>query len=138
MRECPKEANIPIYLLVGGCFGILKITCLMWHQAKSRRYERLDDAFNDSDLEDVSSSASSQITDHALSLFLFIWFGMGNYWVFIIYRPRYKPLLLEPNNWCHENVYTFTIIQLFICYSIMVVFFLIIIILSVYHKIRNQ
>lgn len=45
------------------------------------------------------SSTSYKATDIALSIFLVIWFGLGNYWVFKIYPPNFETSLWQPNNW---------------------------------------
>jgi hypothetical protein len=30
LEDCPVQPFIPIYLLVGGCFGLLKVFSLLW------------------------------------------------------------------------------------------------------------
>lgn len=69
-------------------------------QVRSRRYERIDDAFAEDGLEEIFTSTSYRATDVALTIFLLIWFGMGNYWVYRIYLPNFQNHLYEPNNWC--------------------------------------
>lgn len=118
LQECPKEPNIPLYLLIGGAFGLIKVGTLLYHQMRRRRYERLDDALADGDIDELWSSTSTRVTECALTIFLLVWFGMGNYWVLHIYRPRYEPLLREPNNYCDKTVYTFAIIHLLVCYGV--------------------
>lgn len=118
LQECPKEPNIPLYLLIGGAFGLIKVGTLLYHQMRRRRYERLDDALADGDIDELWSSTSTKVTEYALTIFLLVWFGMGNYWVLHIYRPRYEPLLREPNNYCDKTVYTFALIHLLVCYGV--------------------
>lgn len=40
VRDCPKEPRIPIYMIVGGSFGTIKMLWLIWRQIRSRRFER--------------------------------------------------------------------------------------------------
>ncbi|XP_064483240.1 uncharacterized protein LOC135396137 [Ornithodoros turicata] len=118
LEECPKEPNIPLYLLIGGAFGLIKVGTLLYNQVRRRRYERLDEGLSEGDIDELWSSTSSKITEYALTLFLLVWFGMGNYWVLRIYKPRYEPLLREPNNWCDKTVYMFAIGHLLVCYAV--------------------
>ena len=32
LEDCPVEPYIPIYLLVGGCVGLLKVLSMLWMQ----------------------------------------------------------------------------------------------------------
>ena len=50
-------------------------------------------------MEEIFSSISYKATDIALTIFLGIWFGLGNYWVHSIYPPKFEATLLEPNDW---------------------------------------
>jgi len=43
LENCPAEPNIPVYLLVGGCFGLLKMLSLLWRQVRFRRYRKTGD-----------------------------------------------------------------------------------------------
>ena len=122
MHECPLEPKVPIYLLVGGCFGLLKLLSLVWKQVRLRRYERLDDIYVDEDDDghgDILMSKSSRFSEALLSIFLFIWFACGNYWVLHIWKPNFKQLLHEPSNWCDQTVYMFAFGQIMGCYALM-------------------
>ncbi|XP_042229198.1 mucin-1-like isoform X1 [Homarus americanus] len=118
LNDCPLEPNIPIYLLVGGCFGTLKLLWMLCQQVRSRRYERIDDAFAEDSLDEIFTSTSYRATDVALTIFLLIWFGMGNYWVYKIYLPNFHVTLFQPNDWCSKTVYLFAVAQLFFVYAI--------------------
>lgn len=119
LGHCPKEPNIPIYLLVGGVFGLTKVGTWLWRQIRSRRYEPLHEGFvsGGMDVEDFGIFTTRNIADFVLSTFLIVWFALGNFWALSIYRPRYKPLLYEPSNWCDKTVYVFSLIYFAICYS---------------------
>lgn len=118
MRECPKAPNIPIYLLVGGCFGLIKLASLLWRQIRSRRYEQVDTSFmqDGDDMDEMAYHTSTWVTEHAISVFLFSWFVIGNYWIYSIWMPRFEPLLHEPNDWCSKTVYIFAVVQVCVCY----------------------
>ncbi|CAI9721099.1 Hypothetical predicted protein [Octopus vulgaris] len=70
LDECPKEPKIPIYLLVGGSFGALKLVLVLWRQVKFHRYE-YDDHFTDSE----KFFSASHVTQMSLTVFLAVWFG---------------------------------------------------------------
>ncbi|XP_071545545.1 uncharacterized protein [Panulirus ornatus] len=124
LNECPLEPNIPIYLLVGGCFGVLKLLWLLCQQVRSRRYERIDDAFAEDSLDEIFTSTSYRATDVALTIFLVVWFGMGNYWVYRIYRPKFSAELYQPNDWCSKTLYMFAVAQLLFVYAVLGCFLL--------------
>ncbi|XP_047738048.1 uncharacterized protein LOC125178413 [Hyalella azteca] len=134
LHECPIEPHIPIYLLVGGLFGALKGMWLICQQVRSRRYERIDDAFADDGLDEIFTSISYRATDVVLSVFLVVWFGLGNYWVYKIYLPRYEAPLFQPNDWCSKTVYLFALSQLLFVYTVTAVLLLISISLSCWRR----
>lgn len=119
LHDCPLEPNIPIYLLVGGCFGTMKMLWLVCQQIRSRRYERIDDAFAEDSLDEIFTSTSYRATDVALTIFLVVWFGMGNYWVYRIYPPNFLFTLFAPNDWCSKTLYLFAVAQLLFVYAIL-------------------
>ncbi|XP_076332772.1 transmembrane protein 272-like [Tachypleus tridentatus] len=117
LQDCPKQPNIPVYLLVGGAFGLIKLISTGWRQTKGRHFEPPSEALTDGDVDEVLPTTSLKITDYALSIFLLVWFIMGNYWILSIYKPRYEPLLHDPNNWCAKSVYLFSVIHLYVSYG---------------------
>jgi len=42
LENCPVEPYIPIYLLVGGCFGLLKVLSMLWMQVRYRPVHAYD------------------------------------------------------------------------------------------------
>ncbi|KDR15664.1 hypothetical protein L798_09741, partial [Zootermopsis nevadensis] len=111
LRDCPVEPHVPVYMLVGGSFGTLKMLWLLWRQIRSRRYELLDLTTPVSSMDDgaLTPSAGTRVVSAALSLFLAVWFALGNYWVLHIAWPEYEPTLFEPNRWCHKTLYLFAL-----------------------------
>jgi len=88
LRDCPYQRFIPIYLVVGGCFGILQVFIGITHSRQT--------------------SLFLAIFDSLLSMFFFAWFIAG-YTVFDYQRlsgikgvfPRHRhrsPSPTRPNN----------------------------------------
>ncbi|XP_032219946.1 transmembrane protein 272 isoform X2 [Nematostella vectensis] len=96
--ECPVEPFIPIYLIVGGSFGMLKTIIVLCQRARS----------HDDDLDmDEDQSMSSKFIDGVLNLFLFTWFIAGNIWVYSKYKPNPIPPVTDPLNYCNPTLYMF-------------------------------
>ncbi|XP_046546622.1 transmembrane protein 272-like isoform X2 [Haliotis rubra] len=111
LHDCPREPKLPIYLVVGGCFGILKLIFLLWKQV--RRHKEVTDLHDDEDLVTMT-----RMTNIALNIFLTIWFVFGHYWVVGIWKPHFSAPLHEPKNWCERTVFLFSFWQLVICHII--------------------
>lgn len=122
LDDCPVQPKIPVYLLVGGCFGLLKLLSVLWQQVKFRRYKTIDERDYDSEdaTEGVIVSKSSQFSEMLLCLFLFVWFLCGNFWVLGVWRPNFDQVLTDPNNWCDKTVYLFAFIQIVVTYVLLV------------------
>ncbi|KAK3099306.1 hypothetical protein FSP39_002391 [Pinctada imbricata] len=116
LSDCPVQRKIPVYLLVGGCFGILKILGTIWRNIHSRRYDNMD-FFYDSHDSDAYSHHTYKLIDILLSLFLLSWLIAGSYWVFSIWKPNFKQILHDPRNWCDKTVYMFATYQIIGCYG---------------------
>ena len=115
LHECPVEPKLPIYLVVGGCFGIIKLLFLLWKQVK-RHKEDLGDLHDDIDLLTMT-----RMTNIALNIFHCVWFAFGHYWVFNIWKPHFRAPLHEPRNWCDETVFMFSFYQLIICHTVIAI-----------------
>ena len=147
LDDCPVQPKVPIYLLVGGCFGLLKLLSLVWQQVRYRRNRMMDDIGsrndddddgnnvhatstnnnnndNDDDYDDdddynsVMVSRSSRFTEVVLSGFLVVWFVAGNYWVLSVWPPNYVHALHEPSNWCDKTVYLVAVVQIISSYAV--------------------
>jgi hypothetical protein len=114
LKECPREPNIPIYLLVGGCFGMTKLMFTLCRQIRILKDDYDDDVHDASDLFTMTRMANV-----GLNIFLCIWFIFGNYWVLGIRMPHFQSPLHEPSNWCHETVFVFAFWQLVVCHSLL-------------------
>ncbi|KAK3577027.1 hypothetical protein CHS0354_003098 [Potamilus streckersoni] len=114
LDDCPKEPKLPVYLLVGGIFGTVKVTLLLCMQLQRLRGDDDDGIRDAGNLSTMGKMAST-----ALTIFLFVWFAFGNYWLFRMGKPNYRPLLHEPRNWCEKTVHTFIFWQLVVCYVLL-------------------
>lgn len=102
-NDCPVEPFIPIYLIVGGTFGMLKTVISLCQRAVKNELET-DQSEND---PDERQSMTSKFFDGVLNLFLFIWFVAGNIWVYSKYKPHFIPPSHDPFNYCHPFLYLF-------------------------------
>ncbi|XP_042300262.1 transmembrane protein 272 isoform X2 [Sceloporus undulatus] len=55
-----------------------------------------------------------------LSLFLFLWFILGNYWVFSVYLPNFIPPFHHPQDYCDKILYIFAVGVLVVSHTILV------------------
>lgn len=92
--DCPAERFIPIYLIVGGVFGIIKNISSLGQRAKNKDDEDKDE-----------KNAKTNPFDGLIGCFLFAWFIAGNVWV---YRT-YNNFSTDPTaaNYCHPTLYYF-------------------------------
>lgn len=121
LRDCPREPNIPIYMVVGGSLGCVKMGLTLWNQLHSRHMDA--SSMN-------STSIGSKVASIAMTILLIIWFGLGNYWILRIRWPDYAPTLFEPNKWCHRTLYVFSLVHLCIVYSLIGVVIVLVIVLA--------
>ncbi|XP_048774837.2 transmembrane protein 272-like [Ostrea edulis] len=118
-NECPVEPRLPIYLLVGGSFGLIKVFLLLWNQNKNSNNACADED-DDADTEDAVVHRTTKFTGFILTVFLFVWFVMGNIWFYKIdWMPNFEQPLHEPSNWCHVIVFRYTLYQLVTCYGLL-------------------
>ncbi|KAK9509237.1 hypothetical protein O3M35_006592 [Rhynocoris fuscipes] len=104
LSDCPANNNIPLYLLVGGLFGILKQILQL--------YCRIKKGHNRSGAEEEREEKTSTIQS-LLSCFMFVWFILGSYWVYSTYKPNFDP---ERGTYCNKTVYYFAFWQLTVVY----------------------
>ncbi|XP_076867355.1 transmembrane protein 272-like [Brachyhypopomus gauderio] len=93
LEKCPRQPNIPIYLLVSGVFSLVLalLSCLPC-------------ARKDEDCSMCSLSCLCTAWNSLVGFFLFIWFISGNVWVYSIYPPNYNTSVVD---YCAKTVYLF-------------------------------
>lgn len=120
LNDCPIQKKVPVYLLVGGCFGMLKVIGTIWRNIQNRRYDNVDSFYDAHEGDGAFATKTYRIMDMLISTFLFAWLIAGTYWVFTIWQPHFHQLLHEPSNWCDKNVYMFAVYQIIGCYAFLV------------------
>ncbi|XP_060524510.1 uncharacterized protein LOC132700930 isoform X2 [Cylas formicarius] len=122
LRDCPREPNIPIYMVVGGSVGCIKMGLTLWSQLHTRRMDAQSSN---------ATSIGSKVASVALTVLLITWFGLGNYWILRIKWPDYAPSsIFEPNKWCHRTLYVFALVHLCIVYSLLGAVFVLVVVLA--------
>ncbi|XP_066984403.1 transmembrane protein 272-like isoform X1 [Macrobrachium rosenbergii] len=112
MNDCPAEEYIPIYLVVGGTFGVIK--SLLSLEVRRRAREDEVDASNAS----VPWHRRLQFGG-SISVFLFVWFIFGCVWVYRIYEPSYDN---SSTHYCDYTLYQFTfwlLTSVYICMGLL-------------------
>lgn len=107
LSSCPIEPRIPVFLFVGGCFALLKVTHMLYTNYRNRKLSMYVTEFSNRNIQ-----KTFQAVDGVLSLFLICWQVVGAYWTLCVWKPHAVPPLHEPDNWCHQGVYTFAVVQL--------------------------
>lgn len=115
--DCPLEPRVPIYLLVGGSFGLIKVFLMLWNQKKHSNDACVDDD-DDGETDDAVVRRTTKFTEFILCVFLSVWFIMGNVWFYKIWKPNFEQPLHEPSNWCHMTVFRYTFYHLVTCYGL--------------------
>lgn len=112
MNDCPKGTNIPIYMVIGGMFGMILLLLIIYSQIGSRRQDVM-----------MVPAPRPQISLRKvmvviLSIFLTIWFVMGNYWILSISWPHFEYRTFSPDTYCHKFLYIFSLVHLGVVYIV--------------------
>ncbi|XP_045204660.1 transmembrane protein 272-like [Mercenaria mercenaria] len=92
--DCPAERMIPIYLIVGGSFGIVKNLSSLLQRCKNKDEEDGDE-----------KNAKTNPFDATLNCFLFAWFIAGNVWVYRTKDEWTSDSMAD--NYCDPSLYWF-------------------------------
>lgn len=114
LNDCPVQPNLPVYLLVVGAMGLVRVLNLLWKQFRRRRMRKLEGV--EIDQEEETENDGSSFTDAVLDLFLFSWFIVGQIWTWPVYKPNFEFGLENPNEYCHKNVYVFLLVHIAFVY----------------------
>ncbi|KAL6426521.1 hypothetical protein ACFW04_009149 [Cataglyphis niger] len=115
IKDCPKEPYIPVYMLIGGVLGTVRMLWALYSQIRSRRPEVLSVPAT------TPYVSPMKLLSVALSCFLVAWFVLGHYWILHIMWPEYKLSLYAPNRWCHKTLYIFSLVHLCVVYAVLFV-----------------
>ncbi|GJQ86648.1 hypothetical protein Trydic_g15750 [Trypoxylus dichotomus] len=94
LHDCPQGEYIPVYLLVGGIFGILKQLLHLSTRVRQREEEREEEQLRQSP------------TQTLLNCFMLGWFIIGSVWVYKEYEPNYDQSKND-GQYCNRNLYLF-------------------------------
>ncbi|XP_069703193.1 transmembrane protein 272-like isoform X2 [Periplaneta americana] len=92
LHDCPQGEYIPIYLLVGGGFGVLKQLLHLSARVRQREEEQEEERIRQSP------------TQTLINCFMLGWFIIGSVWVYKEYEPNYDPLR---GKYCNRTLYLF-------------------------------
>ncbi|CAF2746870.1 unnamed protein product [Rotaria sp. Silwood2] len=107
IKDCPVDSKIPLYMIVSGACGIgiilfllLSSTCTFYRSSIIAR--KSTHKFM------ICTIAFARGMQGIIAIFLFIWFFIGNFWIF---GARYRLQTNNPNdsnnNYCHPTLYWF-------------------------------
>ncbi|KAJ8379176.1 hypothetical protein AAFF_G00230880 [Aldrovandia affinis] len=104
--DCPVQPMIPLYLLVGGVVGSIKVTFLLYDITRLRALLSKSVIIGDDDDDEYPwrQNAHKYHAHIVLSAFLFVWFVLGNYWVFSVYAPNFIPPFHRPHEYCRKSL----------------------------------
>ncbi|XP_054246311.1 transmembrane protein 272 [Indicator indicator] len=121
LEDCPVQPLIPLYLLVGGVTGSLKVTLLLYDSTRMRQLLSKSVVIDDDDDDEYPwrQNAHKYYIHLTLSLFLFLWFILGNYWVFSVYLPNFIPPFHQPQDYCDKTLYIFAVGVLIISHTVL-------------------
>ena len=96
---------------------LIKVFLMLWNQKKHSNDACVDDD-DDGETDDAVVRRTTKFTEFILSVFLSVWFIMGNVWFYKIWKPNFEQPLHEPSNWCHMTVFRYTFYHLVTCYGL--------------------
>ncbi|XP_011502784.1 PREDICTED: uncharacterized protein LOC105366150 [Ceratosolen solmsi marchali] len=111
IKDCPREPYIPVYMIVGGILGGIRMFWTLYSQIRLRRVRTFTVPTTR-----TPNITPLKLTSIALTCFLLVWFGFGNYWILSIRWPNYKPMFYERNLWCDKTLYIFSLSHLCVVY----------------------
>ncbi|XP_020278421.1 uncharacterized protein LOC109852048 [Pseudomyrmex gracilis] len=106
LYDCPQGEYIPVYLLVGGGFGVFKQLLTVSAKVRQRPEERDEERMRQSP------------TQILINCFMLGWFIIGSLWVYKEYEPNYDPAL---GKYCNKTLYLFAfwlITSVYICLGV--------------------
>ncbi|XP_059608325.1 uncharacterized protein LOC132256140 [Phlebotomus argentipes] len=92
LYDCPQGEYIPVYLLVGGGFGVIKQLLHLSTRVRTRE-------------EQAAEEMRQSSTQMLLNCFMLGWFIIGSYWVYKEYEPNYDP---AKGKYCNKSLYLFS------------------------------
>uniref|UniRef100_A0AAY4C2X9 Transmembrane protein 272 n=2 Tax=Denticeps clupeoides TaxID=299321 RepID=A0AAY4C2X9_9TELE len=121
LDACPVQPMIPLYLLVGGVVGSVKVSFLLYDITRMRALIAKSVVIGDDDADEYPwrQNAHRYYVHVILSSFLFVWFTLGNYWVFSVYMPNFIAPYQRPHEYCKKSLYVFAVFVLALSHSVL-------------------
>uniref|UniRef100_A0A8C3VSA1 Transmembrane protein 272 n=1 Tax=Catagonus wagneri TaxID=51154 RepID=A0A8C3VSA1_9CETA len=121
VEDCPVQPLMPLYLLVCGIIGALKVSPLLYDSTRMTRLLSKAVVIDDDDDAEYPwrQNAHKYYIHLLLSLFLFLWFILGNYWVFSVYPPDFIPPSQQPWDYCDKTLYLFAAAVLVLSHTVL-------------------
>merc|ERR1711962_1865020 len=94
LNDCPVEPSIPIFLIVGGSFSVLKYILNLGTASRSRR-------------TNPDEPPPTHPGQYLINCFLCAWFITGCVWVYRIYPPVLAEDQSDDPRYCNKLVYQF-------------------------------
>ncbi|KAG8234951.1 hypothetical protein J437_LFUL015519 [Ladona fulva] len=91
-NDCPQGEYIPVYLVVGGGFGVFKQLLYISSKVRPRDEEQPEERMRQSNMQTL------------INCFMLGWFIIGSVWVFKEYEPSYDP---SREDYCNRTLYLF-------------------------------
>lgn len=118
-RRCSDSLQ-PLYLFpfLPQC---LQVTLLLYDSTRMRQLLSKSVVIDDDDDDEYPwrQNAHKYYIHLTLSLFLFLWFILGNYWVFSVYLPNFIPPFHQPQDYCDKTLYIFAVGVLIISHTVL-------------------
>lgn len=99
----------------------LQVTLLLYDSTRMRQLLSKSVVIDDDDDDEYPwrQNAHKYYVHLTLSLFLFLWFILGNYWVFSVYLPNFIPPFHQPQDYCDKTLYIFAVGVLIISHTVL-------------------
>ncbi|XP_029794329.1 LOW QUALITY PROTEIN: transmembrane protein 272 [Suricata suricatta] len=114
LEDCPIQPLIPLYLLVGGVTGALKLTYiyLLFDSTRLRRLVATAEVMDDRDDDGCPwrLTVCGCYVHRSLGLFLFLWYILGTHRASSVHLPDFSPAFQQPlHQYCDKTLDLFAV-----------------------------
>ncbi|XP_076468562.1 uncharacterized protein LOC143299238 isoform X2 [Babylonia areolata] len=95
LHDCPAERYIPIYLVVGGVFGVIRNSITIVRRCCQKKED-----------EDDENKRKVHPLESFIDCFVFAWFIAGNVWVYRT-KGEFNDTDVTADNYCDPTLYWF-------------------------------
>ncbi|XP_077445916.1 transmembrane protein 272-like [Stigmatopora argus] len=96
LNDCPRQRNVPVYLIVVGVFLVLLVLSVCLPCARRPK---------DGPPNPICRFCLGW--NALLSFLLLCWFVAGNVWIYSIYKPNYSKNASDVGSYCNKELYLF-------------------------------